>query len=233
MSDLTKAEREIVFDTETTGLSPGEGHRVVEIGCVELINHVPTGKNWQRYVNPDRYMPGDAFRVHGLSEEFLAKQPRFAEVVDDFLAFVGTSPVVAHNASFDVGFINAELALLKRPPLNVERVIDTVSIARRKYPGAQASLDALCRRFSIDLSARTKHGALLDAELLAEVYLELIGGRQPTLGLAVDLDTVPLDSVPTRTWPERTFKPSLDDLVAHAAFLQKIKDPIWLASKSS
>ena len=227
MSDLTKADREVVFDTETTGLSPEDGHRVVEIGCVELMNHVPTGKTWQRYINPQRYMPGEAFQVHGLSEEFLAKQPTFAEIVDDFLAFIGTSAVVAHNASFDVGFINAELALLKRPPLQVDRIVDTVSIARRKYPGAQASLDALCRRFNIDLSARTKHGALLDSELLAEVYLELIGGRQQTLGLAVDLDTVPLDSVPTKAWPERHFEPSPAELAAHAAFLEKISEPIW------
>lgn len=227
MSDLTQADREIVFDTETTGLSPGDGHRVVEIGCVELINHVPTGNNWQRYVNPQRYMPGDAFRVHGLSEEFLAKQPTFAEVADDFLTFVGRTPLVAHNASFDVGFINAELALLDRPPLDVARIVDTVAIARRKYPGAQASLDALCRRFDVDLSARTKHGALLDAELLAEVYLELIGGRQPTLGLAVDLETMPVDSTPSKTWAEREFAPSEAELVAHAAFLDKISEPIW------
>ncbi len=227
MSDPTTAEREIVFDTETTGLSPADGDRVVEIGCVELINHVPTGNNWHRYVNPQRAMPGDAFRVHGLSEEFLSKQPTFAEVVDEFLEFVGRTALVAHNASFDVGFINAELALLKKPPLDVVRIVDTVSIARRKYPGAQASLDALCRRFNVDLSARTKHGALLDAELLAEVYLELIGGRQPTLGLAVDLETVPLDSAPSKTWPERTFEPSAAELAAHAAFLEKISEPIW------
>ena len=227
MSDLNTAEREIVFDTETTGLSPENGDRVVEIGCVELINHVPTGNNWHRYINPQRYMPGDAFRVHGLSEEFLSKQPTFAEVVDDFLEFVGRTPLVAHNASFDVGFINAELALLDRPPLDVAAIVDTVSIARRKYPGAQASLDALCRRFNVDLSARTKHGALLDAELLAEVYLELIGGRQPTLGLAVELDTVAIDAAPTKTWPERTFTASAAELEAHAAFLEKISEPIW------
>ncbi|MEK9947191.1 MAG: DNA polymerase III subunit epsilon [Alphaproteobacteria bacterium] len=230
MSDLNTAEREIVFDTETTGLSPENGDRVVEIGCVELINHVPTGNNWHRYINPQRYMPGDAFRVHGLSEEFLSKQPTFAEVVDDFLEFVGRTPLVAHNASFDVGFINAELALLDRPPLDVAAIVDTVSIARRKYPGAQASLDALCRRFNVDLSARTKHGALLDAELLAEVYLELIGGRQPTLGLAVELDTVAIDAAPTKTWPERTFTASAAELEAHAAFLEKISEPIWRAT---
>jgi DNA polymerase-3 subunit epsilon len=175
-------------------------------------------------------MPGDAFRVHGLSGEFLAKQPTFAEVADDFLAFVGKTSLVAHNASFDIGFINAELALLDKPPLDVARIVDTVAIARRKYPGAQASLDALCRRFGVDLSARTKHGALLDAELLAEVYLELIGGRQPTLGLAVDLETVPIDSAPPRMSAEREFAPNEAELAAHAAFLDKISEPIWLAN---
>jgi DNA polymerase-3 subunit epsilon len=230
LSELTRADREIVFDTETTGLSPADGHRVVEIGCVELINHVPTGNNWQRYINPQRHMPGDAFRVHGLSEEFLAKQPIFAEVVDDFLAFVGRTPLVAHNASFDIGFINAELALLDKPLLGVARIVDTMAIARSKYPGAQASLDALCRRFGVDLSARTKHGALLDAELLAEVYLELIGGRQPTLGLAVDPETVPIESAPPRMLAEREFAPNEAELVAHAAFLEKIFEPIWLAN---
>jgi DNA polymerase-3 subunit epsilon len=230
LSELTQADREIAFDTETTGLSPGDGHRVVEIGCVELINHVPTGNNWQRYINPQRHMPGDAFRVHGLSEEFLAEQPTFAEVADDFLAFVGRTPLVAHNASFDIGFINAELALLDKSPLDVAHVVDTVAIARSKYPGAQASLDALCRRFGVDLSARTKHGALLDAELLAEVYLELIGGRQPTLGLAVDLDTVPIDSAPPRTSTERKFAPNEAELAAHEAFLDNISAPIWLAN---
>ncbi len=224
---MNDPEREIVLDTETTGLSPEEGHRVVEIGCVELVNHVATGRTWQRYLNPDRYMPGDAFRVHGLSEEFLAKQPRFADVVDDFLEFVGDATIVAHNASFDMGFINMELSLLHRPTLSVENVVDTVSVARRKYPGAQASLDALCRRFNVDASARTKHGALLDAELLAEVYLELIGGRQPTLGLAVDLDVATFDAVPAKTWPERTFAPSPEELAAHAAFLEKINESIW------
>ena len=230
MSELTQVDREVVFDTETTGLSPADGHRVVEIGCVELINHVPTGNNWQCYINPQRHMPGDAFRVHGLSEGFLAKQPTFAEVADNFLAFVGRTPLVAHNASFDIGFINAELALLDRPLLDVARVIDTVAIARSKYPGAQASLDALCRRFGVDLSARTKHGALLDAELLAEVYLELIGGRQPTLGLAVDLETVPIDLAPLRLSAEREFEPNEEELAAHAAFLEKISEPIWLAN---
>ena len=230
MSELSQFDREIVFDTETTGLSHTDGHRVVEIGCVELINHVPTGNYWQRYINPQRYMPSDAFRVHGLSEEFLAKQPTFAEVAEDFLAFIGRTPLVAHNASFDTGFINAELSLLDKPPLDVARIVDTVAIARRKYPGAQASLDALCRRFSIDLSARTKHGALLDAELLAEVYLELIGGRQPTLGLAVDVEIEPIDSAPPRTTAEREFAPNQVELAAHAAFLDKISGPIWLAN---
>lgn len=229
---MNKNEREIVFDTETTGLSPDDGDRVVEIGCVELINHVPTGKTWQRYINPERHMPGDAFRVHGLSEEFLAQKPKFAEIVDDFLEFVGDAAIVAHNASFDVGFINMELGRLDRTPLN-GKVVDTVALARRKYPGAQASLDALCRRFNVDLSARTKHGALLDAELLAEVYLELIGGRQPTLGLAVEFDSVAEDTGTSKTWPERTFVPSGAELTAHAAFLDKIENPIWRVNQFS
>jgi DNA polymerase-3 subunit epsilon len=176
--------REVVLDTETTGLDPALGHRVVEVGCVELINHVPSGRSLQLYINPDREMPADAFEVHGLSDAFLADKPRFHEVVDRVLAFLGDSPLVIHNAGFDLRFLNAELAALDLPPIAGARAIDTVQLARAKYPGAPASLDALCRRFAIDASARSKHGALLDAELLAEVYLELIGARQAMLGLA-------------------------------------------------
>ena len=177
--------REIVLDTETTGLDPASGHRIVEIGCVELLNHVATGNTFHTYINPQRDMPAEAEAVHGLSIEFLSDKRLFADIVDGFIEFIGTSPVIAHNAMFDLGFINAELTAVDRPPLSTERAIDTVQIARRKFPGGQANLDALCRRFNIDLSARVKHGALLDAELLAEVYLELVGGREPGLGLAV------------------------------------------------
>ena len=175
--------REIVLDTETTGFDPNEGDRIVEIGCIELINHIPTENVFHRYINPERDMPESAFKVHGLSEEFLRGHKVIAEEIDEFLEFIGESKLVIHNAQFDMKFLNAELARLNRPTLPMTQSIDTVSMARRKFPGAQANLDALCRRFGIDNSARTKHGALLDAELLAEVYLELIGGRQRGLSL--------------------------------------------------
>lgn len=175
--------REIVFDTETTGLEPAEGHRVVEIGAVELHNHVPTGRTWHHYVNPRRDMPQEAFAIHGISAEFLADKPAFEAIADDFLAFVAGATLVAHNAGFDVKFLNAELGWAGRPLLSEAAIVDTLALARRKFPGAMVSLDALCRRFEIDNSRRTYHGALLDSEILAEVYLELIGGRQPGLVL--------------------------------------------------
>lgn len=181
--------REIVMDTETTGLSPDDGHRIVEIGCVELLNHVPTGKVYHQYINPQRDMPTEAFEVHGLSEERLSKEPVFAEIADAFITFIGDAKLVIHNASFDMKFLNAELKWLGKPPLEWERAVDTLAIARRKFPGSQASLDALCRRFNIDNSARELHGALLDSEILAEVYLELVGGRQPGLSLASSSST--------------------------------------------
>lgn len=180
------AIREIVFDTETTGLSPATGDRIVEIGCVEMLNHIPTGNSFHVYINPERDMPEAAFAVHGLSSAFLADKPVFADIAEQFLAFVADGRLVAHNASFDMGFINAELARLGHPAIGEERVIDTLVIARRKHPFAPNSLDALCQRYGIDNSRRTKHGALLDAEILAEVYMELLGGRQADLGLAVE-----------------------------------------------
>lgn len=173
--------RAIVLDTETTGLDPASGHRIVEIGCVELLNTIPTGEIFHAYVNPLRDMPEEAFRVHGLSSEFLAEKPVFAEIAPDFLQFAEGANVIAHNAEFDLRFLNAELALVGLGPIPQDRVIDTLSLARRKYPGAPNSLDALCARFGIDTSRRTKHGALLDAEILAEVYAELTGGRQAVL----------------------------------------------------
>ncbi len=177
--------REIVLDTETTGFEPAEGHRIVEIGAVELFNHIPTDKTFHVYLNPDRQMPKEAFEVHGLGDDFLRDKPRFAEVAADFLAFIGTdADLVIHNAAFDMKFLNAELERAGLPRLTGHRAIDTVAIARRKFPGSPASLDALCRRFGIDNSMREKHGALLDSEILAEVYLELIGGRQPDFGLS-------------------------------------------------
>ena len=220
--------REIVLDTETTGLDPASGHRIVEIGCLELINHIPSGQQYHAYVNPEREMPAGAFEIHGLSDEFLADKPVFGAVADDFVAFLRDSPLVIHNAQFDLGFLNAELARLQREPLPEARAIDTVGLARRRFPGAPANLDALCRRFGIDNAARTKHGALLDAELLAEVYLELIGGRQPSLGLGVDREvrTEARRDRPAR--PARMHEPSAEEAAAHAAFLKKLKDPIWL-----
>src|SRR5262245_52591201 len=175
--------REIVFDTETTGLDPYQGDRLVEIGCVELVNGFPTGNSFHYYLNPQRDMPDAAFQVHGLSAEFLRDKPLFAEVCDEFLAFVGDAPLVAHNAMFDLGFINAELERCKKIAIQRERLVDTLMLARRRFPGGQNNLDSLCGRFSIDVSRRTKHGALLDAELLAEVYVELTGKRQARLGL--------------------------------------------------
>ncbi|WP_020179402.1 DNA polymerase III subunit epsilon [Methylopila sp. M107] len=176
--------REIVLDTETTGLDPLTGDRVVEIGCVELLNRIPTGAHYHVYINPERDMPEGAFRVHGLSREFLSDKPKFAEVADAFLEFIGHDALVIHNAAFDVGFLDHELGKLGHPKIGRDRVVDTLMLARRKNPGGQNSLDALCSRYGIDNSKRTKHGALLDSEILAEVYLELLGGRQATLGLS-------------------------------------------------
>ena len=177
--------REIVLDTETTGFEPSEGHRIVEIGAIELLNHVPTGRTYHQYINPGRAMPKEAFEVHGLGDDFLRDKPRFAQIGTAFLEFIGgDAKLVIHNASFDMKFLNAELNWADLPTLGMERALDTVALARRKFPGSPASLDALCRRFGIDNSAREKHGALLDSELLAEVYLELIGGRQPDFGLS-------------------------------------------------
>jgi DNA polymerase-3 subunit epsilon len=222
--------REIVLDTETTGLDPADGHRIVEIGCIELVNHMPSGRVFHRHVNPEREMPEEAYAVHGLSAEFLAKHPPFAAIADEFVAFLGDGRLIIHNAEFDLKFINSELRRLGKEILRCE-VEDTLALARRRYPGAQASLDALCRRFEIDLSARTKHGALLDCELLAAVYLELIGGRQPGLEFVVDAALV--DGAVAIVRPIRPARPhaaSLEELAAHAAMLQLLKQPIWLAA---
>ena len=177
--------REIVMDTETTGLDPYSGHRIVEIGGVELVNHVPTGEIYHQYINPERDMPTEAFEVHGLSSERLSSEPLFKDIAQEFLAFIGDAKLVIHNASFDMKFINAELEWIGVPKIPFDRAIDTLAIARKRFPGSPSSLDALCRRFGVDNSAREKHGALLDSEILAEVYLELIGGRQPDLGGAL------------------------------------------------
>jgi DNA polymerase-3 subunit epsilon len=176
--------REIVLDTETTGLDPSDGHRIIEIACLELESHIPTGKSFHTLVQPERDIPEEALRVHGLSAEKLAAAPVFAAITDNLLAFIGDSPLVIHNAEFDLKFLNAEFSRLGRPALAPSRGIDTIALAKRRFPGARYSLDELCRRFNIDLSVRAKHGALIDAQLLSEVYLELIGGRQARLQLA-------------------------------------------------
>jgi len=223
--------REVVLDTETTGLDPASGHRIVEIGCVELFNHVATGKVFHKYINPERDMPDEAFAVHGLSEEFLAKHPLFAEIADELLEFLGDSKLVIHNAGFDMKFLNWELTLLSRPVLPFARAIDTVAMARKRFPGSPASLDALCRRFEIDNSSRTKHGALLDSELLAEVYLELIGGREPGLSLLSNKQGVldqEMPAVVREARPARPHQAEAAELEAHAAFVGKLTDAIWL-----
>jgi DNA polymerase III subunit epsilon len=231
--------REIIFDTETTGLDPKTGDRMVEIGCIEMVGRVETGRTFHAYFNPDRDMPPEAERVHGLSAAFLATKPRFAELADDLLAFLGTSNLVAHNAGFDLGFLNHELELAGRAPISLERMVDTVAIARKKHPGAKLSLDALCTRYGIDRSHRVKHGALLDAELLAQVYVELTGGRQIGLGLAdapVEVSALAGHN-PDAPWhrpltdkPRREPRPhvaSPEELERHLAFIAEIKGAIW------
>lgn len=223
--------REIVLDTETTGLSPQDGHRLVEIGCLELFNHVATGKFFHAYIDPERDMPDGAFQVHGLSTEFLRGKPKFADVADDFLSFIEDDPLVIHNAGFDMNFINWELKASGRPALPMSRAIDTLDIARKKFPGAQNSLDALCRRFNVDNSGRTKHGALLDSELLAEVYLELMGGRQPGLVLQADFGSAGAGAARIMREPRPVALPSrLTDAEreAHDAFIASLGgEPLW------
>src|ERR1700761_8649862 len=217
--------REIVFDTETTGFEPADGHRIVEIGCVELMDHFPTGRTLQFYLNPERDVPIESQRVHGLSAEFLADKALFAHVAEEFLEFLGDAPLVIHNASFDIKFINAELKRCNKPAIPLARAIDTIEIAKRKHPGARYSLDELCKRFSIDLSARTKHGALLDAQLTAEVYLELIGGRQRGLMLApVEIAAAEAtDARPVARQRPEKLAPLITaiELEAHAGFVAK------------
>ena len=219
--------REIILDTETTGLDARGGDRIVEIACLELENRIPTGTHFQRYINTERDMPEGAFRIHGLSADFLAGHPVFAKLVDDFLGFIAGDPLVIHNAEFDLRFLNAELKRLDRPSL-ANRAIDTVALARRKFPGAQVNLDALCRRFEIDNSARTFHGALLDCELLAEVYLELSGGRQPGLDLAaVGRVKTSLGPTEREARAPRPHEPGAEERAAHEVYLDKFEAPIW------
>lgn len=224
--------REIVFDTETTGLNPSGGDRLVEIGCVELFNRVETGRHFHAYYNPGRSMPSEAEAVHGLSTIFLSDKPHFGERVDELLEFIGEAPLVAHNASFDFGFLNHELSLCSRPSICHSRMVDTLVIARTRHPGAKHSLDALCTRFGVDRSQRVKHGALLDAQLLAQVYVELTGGRQIGLGLVADTEqagithkagaiTVREPRVP------RPHHAATEELERHRAFISRLANPLW------
>ena len=234
---MSDSIREIVLDTETTGLSPQEGHRIIEIGALELINHMPTGQKLHLYINPERPIDEAAEAVHGISSAFLADKPVFTDVMDEFLRFIGHDKMVIHNASFDMGFINAELKRAGHATLPDDRAIDTLMMARRKFPGAQASLDALCRRFEIDNSHRDLHGALIDADLLAEVYIELIGGRQPDLGLSAQSSQADnahsahnqahfeIRQGPIRD--ARNFEASPEELAQHDEFIKTIADPIW------
>ncbi len=222
--------REIVLDTETTGLNPNSGDRVIEIGCVELINHMPSGETYQQYINPERDMPAESFRIHGLSEAFLSDYPLFAEIVDSFLDFIGDDKLVIHNAGFDIKFLNAELDRLGFSPLPMSQAIDTVQIARSRYPGASASLDDLCRRFGVDNTARTLHGALLDSSLLADVYIDLIGAREPGFDLAARENKFTNDTKSRRervTRPARPHEPSAVEREQHETLIARIPDSIW------
>jgi DNA polymerase-3 subunit epsilon len=224
--------REIVFDTETTGLNAGGGDRMVEIGCVEMFNRVETGRHFHAYFNPERAMPSDAEAVHGLTTIFLSDKPLFSDAADELLDFLEDSPLIAHNASFDFGFLNLELERCGRPPVSMTRMVDTLMLARSKHPGAKHSLDALCVRFGIDRSQRIKHGALLDAQLLAQVYVELTGGRQIGLGLVADTATVQVSKSThpvTARQPRapRPHAPELEELERHRAFIAQLINPLW------
>ncbi|WP_380055911.1 DNA polymerase III subunit epsilon [Falsihalocynthiibacter sp. SS001] len=225
--------RELVLDTETTGFKPEEGDRLVEIGAVELINHVPTGKTYHQYINPERDMPQSAFEVHGLSAEFLSDKPLFKDIAQDFVDFIGNDRLVIHNAAFDMKFLNAELGWVNRPLLPMSQALDTLAIARKRFPGSPASLDALCRRFGIDNSSRTLHGALLDSEILAEVYLELIGGRQPDFALKTSQQNSDDDNGADAWRPKRRETPlpsrlTQEEAAAHAQFVESMgDDALW------
>ena len=224
--------REVVIDTETTGLDPLDGHRIVEIACLELIHHVPTGRKLHCYINPERDIPADAMAVHGLDTQFLAGHPPFAAIADAVTEFIAGDRLVIHNAEFDLAFLNAELARLGRGPLGGP-FVDTLAMARRRFPGAPASLDALCRRFAIDLSARDKHGAEIDCSLLAEVYIELLGGRQPGLDFMVSTIAAGAEIGAPRgraPRPPRPHSASAEELAAHQAMLATIKAPLWLGA---
>lgn len=237
--------REIVVDTETTGINPRDGHRIIEIGALELMHHLPTGKQFHVYINPERDIDDGAVAVHGLTSSFLSDKPVFACIVDEFLAFIDDAPLIIHNASFDMGFLNAELDKIQRSALPMDRAVDTLALARKKFPGAQANLDALCRRFEIDNTHRDLHGALIDADLLASVYVELLGGRQPGLLLDSEVkaenqvtpvnfdlcdDKFIIDSKVDNPRPIRSHEPTAEERAAHDAFVKKLDDPIWFRS---
>ena len=219
--------RELVIDTETTGLDPHDGHRIVEVAVIELMNHLPTGRYFHRYCNPERDMPDGALAVHGLTSDFLAQHPVFAAGAAELIEFLGKDRLVIHNAEFDLAFLNMELKRVGLAPLT-QPVTDTLALARRRFPGQPANLDALCRRFAIDLASREKHGARIDGELLAAVYLELIGGRQPGFDLANNAAATAVAATARVLRPARPHAPSADELAAHAALLGKLKTPLWL-----
>ncbi|MGD1880412.1 MAG: DNA polymerase III subunit epsilon [Kiloniellaceae bacterium] len=222
--------REIVLDTETTGLDPASGHRIVEVAGLELLHHLPTGRTFREYINPQRDMPAEAERIHGLSEEFLKDKPLFPDIAPAFLDFIGDAKLVIHNAAFDMKFLNAELRQAGHDILAMDRAIDTVTLARERFPGAQVNLDALCRRFEIDNSSRTFHGALLDCELLAEVYLELRGGRQPGLVLESQRNRARAIAPAARdVRPPRVHPVSPEEQAAHEAMVEKLSNPLWRA----
>ena len=235
---VEKLSRELVLDTETTGLNPTEGDRIIEIGGIELINHLPTGKIFHKYINPLRDIPEESTRIHGITNEMVKTSPLFAHIVEEFLEFIQDSPLIIHNASFDMGFLNAELDRLCRPLLERDRAIDTLKMARQKFPGSPASLDALCRRFDIDLSIRTTHGAWIDAKLLAQVYLELIGGRQVSFqfqseGLTTVITQEKRDvlNLQKEFRPSRNYKLTETEKQEHQEFLKGIKNPLWMKNR--
>ncbi len=223
-------DRAVLFDTETTGLEPQQGHRVIEIAALELINDLPTGRHFHTLIDPERDVPDDATRIHGFTNAHLAGKPRFAEIVDEMLAFFGDGRLIAHNAPFDFNFLDAELARAGRQKLERERMVCTLVLAKSRFPGMPNSLDALCRRFSIDLSARTTHNALLDCKLLAEVYVELTGGRQRGLSLSAEVEAAPIVTY-SHAGPRtpRPIVPTEAELTAHAAFVERLKEPVWTA----
>ena len=222
--------RSVLFDTETTGLDPNKGDRIIEIAALELVRELPTGRQFHALIHPERDIPEESARIHGITLDKLEGKPRFAAIVDEMLAFFGDVPLIAHNAPFDFGFVNAELRRAGRPPLDPARMIDTLALAKARFPGMPNSLDALCRRFGIDLSERTSHNALLDCRLLAEVYVELTGGRQRGLSLADETGQEALPSVSYAAAGPRTVRmvaPTEAELAAHKAFVARLKEPVW------